>query len=79
MRFLEKLPLVVSPEYRVAFDEEDLSILASLFLAYKDPSDAICLAALELSEILKQVKGDDFRHYQKLSQKLKKMSSRPAR
>jgi hypothetical protein len=77
MRLLEKLPFPLFTQYRVGFDEEGLALLANLFLAYPDePTPEVLNAALELATILKEVRGDDFRYYQKLAHKLKKWSQR---
>ena len=80
MRFLEKLPIPLSPEFRVGFSEEDLLALARVFLAFlekgQEPTDDIAHLALVLSEVLNKAGGDDFRHYRKIAHKLKKSSSK---
>jgi len=79
MRFLEKLPVPLSPEYRVALEEEDIAALATVFLIYlestPDPSEVVKTVALSFCEVLKQVKGEDHRWFQKMAHKLRKKSS----
>jgi len=83
MRFLEKLPLPLEPEYRVAMSEEDLALLAIIFLAHletrKEDDDNIAVAALQLADILTHVRGDDHRWFHKASHKLKKLCAKARR
>lgn len=80
VRLVEKLPLIISPEFRLSLTEEDLAVLAIVTVAYLESNpeaeNSIATASLELAEILKKVGGDDFRWFQKMSKKLKKLSAK---
>jgi hypothetical protein len=83
VKLLEKLPLPLYTQYRVSMDEEDLGILATVFLAYLEKTErleeSVAIRALELVELLKEIKSEDYRHYWKLAEKIKKKSSQAPR
>jgi len=80
VRYLEKLPLPHSLEYRIALEEGNIAALATALLLYldqtKDPEEIVLTTALELCELLKQVRGEDYRWFQKMSHKIKKRCSK---
>jgi hypothetical protein len=80
VRYLEKLALPHSLEYRVALDEGNIAAFATALLEYleknKDPEEVILTTSLELCELLKQVRGEDFRWFHKTANKIKKRCSK---
>ena len=76
MKFLERLSLSQSTEYRIACDEDALLALSEALLAALPQNPSYDVVALELAQILDQVKGDDFRKFRKLSHKLKKLAGK---
>lgn len=77
MKFIEKLALHPSPEYRVGLEEGNLAALASALFLYlektQDPEEIVIFTALELCPILEKVRGEDQRWFRKMASKLKKL------
>ena len=64
-------------------EEEDLLVLGKVLLAFLEKTERleepVAILALELVELLREVKSEDYRHYWKLAEKIKKKSSHASR